>query len=358
MKKFHYRLLTEKRDRSLKTWNMTMGIGQVMFCRCCATFRQVCAVPVLRLFTVQSCSHLQCCHTWQYFFGVTLQFSFPSSLLRRNSAFPVFAVHLRSVIWRKQNSEVFTRQCSCPVKKRGADMCEKKQKFLECERSRVFCLLMMSGGIMGAFTYAVRGNVFCNAQTGNILLLGMALGNENWKEAAYLLIPITAYGFGAVVSEILPVSVKKAGLLRWDTLLIGFEMLVTVILGFLPESAPYQISQVAVNFICSMQYNTFRQAEGVPMATTFCTNHLRQAGVYVAKCLQKKDPSYLSRSVRHGEMLLMFVTGAAVGTVLCRFAAGKAVWAASLLLLIVFLDLLHADMTKEKGMLERVPAGH
>ena len=28
-----------------------------------------------------------------------------------------------------------------------------------------------------------------------------------------------------------------------------------------------------------MQYNTFRQAHGIPMATTFCTNHIRQAGV-------------------------------------------------------------------------------
>lgn len=235
---------------------------------------------------------------------------------------------------------------------------EQKQDFLECERSRVFYLLMMSGGLLGAFTYSVRGNVFCNAQTGNIVLLGMAMGNGDWKRAAYLLLPITAYGVGAVVSEILPNSVKKMKLLRWDTLLIGFEILVTLLLGFLPEQAPYQISQVAINFICSMQYNTFRQAEGVPMATTFCTNHVRQVGIYFAKWLQKHDVAYLGRCLRHGEMLLMFVVGAAVGAVLCRLFLGKAIWGASFLLLVVFIDLLHADLTKEKGMLERKPAGH
>ena len=235
---------------------------------------------------------------------------------------------------------------------------DKKQDYLECESSRVFSLLMLAGGALGAFTYMARGNVFCNAQTGNILLLGLALGDGEWRRAAYLLIPITAYGLGAAVSEFLPVPVKKAGKLRWDTLLIGFELLVTVLLGFVPEEAPYQISQVAVNFICSMQYNTFRQAEGIPMATTFCTNHLRQAGVWLVKGLRKKDRTYLKRFLQHGRMIVLFVAGAAAGAVLCRYVWGKAVWGASVVYLIVFLDLLYADLKKEKGQLGRVPSGH
>ena len=235
---------------------------------------------------------------------------------------------------------------------------DKKQDYLECESSRVFSLLMLAGGVLGAFTYIARGNVFCNAQTGNILLLGLALGDGEWRRAAYLLIPITAYGLGAAVSEFLPVPVKKAGKLRWDTLLIGFELMVTVLLGFVPEEAPYQISQVAVNFICSMQYNTFRQAEGIPMATTFCTNHLRQAGVWLVKGLRKKDRTYLKRFLQHGRMIVLFVAGAAAGAVLCRYVWGKAVWGASVVYLIVFLDLLYADLKKEKGQLGRVPSGH
>ena len=151
---------------------------------------------------------------------------------------------------------------------------------------------------------------------------------------------------------------KKAGKLRWDTLLIGFELLVTVLLGFVPEEAPYQISQVAVNFICSMQYNTFRQAEGIPMATTFCTNHLRQAGVCLVKVLRKKDRTYLKRFLQYGRMIILFVAGAAAGAVLCRYVQGKAVWGASVVYLIVFLDLLYADLKKEKGQLGRVPSGH
>lgn len=237
-------------------------------------------------------------------------------------------------------------------------MDNEKEQFLECEKRWVFFLLMMSGGFMGAFTYTIRGNIFCNAQTGNMVLLGIAIGDANWAQAAYLVIPISAYFLGAVVSEILPKKIKKINFLRWDTFLVGLEVIVLLVLGLLPESAPYQISQVAINFICSMQYNTFRQAEGVPMATTFCTNHLRQTGVHLIKWKKNKDKAAKERFFLHIFMLVMFVVGAVIGTVLSRLILGKAIWGAAVILMIVFIGLFRADRTKEKGMLERVPRGH
>ncbi|MCD7737151.1 MAG: DUF1275 domain-containing protein [Lachnospiraceae bacterium] len=235
---------------------------------------------------------------------------------------------------------------------------EIERKYLECERMGIFLVLMMAGGFMGSYTYLLRGGVFCNAQTSNILLFGLALGEGNWGRAAYLLIPISAYLAGSVGSEILPVYVRKAEILRWDTLLLLIEMLVLIFLGLLPERAPVQISQVAINFICSMQYNTFRQAQGIPMATTFCTNHLRQTGIYIAKWIRKKDPKAPRRTLRHAEMIGMFVAGAFIGTLCCRLFSGRAIWGAALLIGFAFFDLLRADLTKEKGKLYQKPAGH
>ena len=123
--------------------------------------------------------------------------------------------------------------------------------FLLCERRWVYGLLMTVAGFFGAYTYLLRGGVFCNAQTGNVVLMGLALGSGEWSLALYYLIPIGAYIAGAFFSELLPNPVKRRLGIRWDTLLIGVEMLVVLILGFVPESAPVQISQVAINFIKS-----------------------------------------------------------------------------------------------------------
>ena len=53
---------------------------------------------------------------------------------------------------------------------------EEREFFLECEKNWIFLTLIMIGGYYGAYTFCVRGGVFCNAQTANIVLLGMALG--------------------------------------------------------------------------------------------------------------------------------------------------------------------------------------
>jgi uncharacterized membrane protein YoaK (UPF0700 family) len=231
--------------------------------------------------------------------------------------------------------------------------------FLECERRYIFALLMFVGGFYGAYTYSIRGGVFCNAQTANFVLFAMAVGSKNWHYAAYLLIPMTAYLSGAVISEAIAGPIRKHSPLRWDTLLIVIEIIAVIFLGFLPETAPYQIAQVTINFICSMQYNTFRQTEKIPMATVFCTNHLRQTGIALVKSIKNNGESkHISRCLAHASMLFVFVLGGILSTVLCHIMLGKAIWVAIVPLGIVLFDLLYADLKKEKDKHHIIPNGH
>lgn len=233
--------------------------------------------------------------------------------------------------------------------------------YLMCERTWIYYTLIAIGGFFGAYTYLLRGNVFCNAQTGNVVLMGMALGAGKWREGVYYLIPIFAYLMGAFCSELLPNPIKHRLPMRWDTLLIAIEMFVVVVLGFLPESAPVQISQVAINFIASMQYNTFRQAQGVAVATTFATNHIRQIGIGLAKevkHLKSKEKEFRKKMLVHLNMLLFFAAGAVVGTVFCNLLVGKAIWITLIPFAVLFAALLHADLTTEKDLVERKPSGH
>lgn len=235
---------------------------------------------------------------------------------------------------------------------------EPKKGYLVCEQKLIYTLLMASAGMMGAYTYVLRGGVFCNAQTANVVVMAVRFGQGDWLGGLYFLIPIFAYLLGAFVSEILPSPVKKLGFLRWDTYLIIFEAAVLFLLGFIPLSAPHQIVQVIVNFIASMQYNTFRQAEGIPMATTFCTNHIRQIGVGLAKAVRKGDGVALRRGLIHAGMVSAFFLGAALLTALCGVLAQRAVWLTLVPMGIVLAKLIRADLGQEHGMLDRKPSGH
>lgn len=231
-----------------------------------------------------------------------------------------------------------------------------KKEFLECEKKWVFRLLILVAGFYGGYTLSCRGGVFCNAQTANMALFAVALGSGNWSRAAYYLIPMSAYLLGIMVSEALPRPLRRLHLLRWDTVLILVEMLVVVLLGFIPATAPHPISQVIVNFVCAMQLNTFRSAEGTPMATTFCTVHLRQFGAGLTAWIRRgKRPSAVTDN---GLMLLCFVAGVLSAALTCRVFDVKAIWCALIPLGILFAGLLRADLTTEKDKLEMTPHGH
>lgn len=230
---------------------------------------------------------------------------------------------------------------------------------LECERWWIFLLMICTAGFYGGYTFSCRGGIFCNAQTANFVLFGLSVGNADWKNAFYYLIPMISYLGGTMLSEFLPKKVNKNKIIRWDTAFVGFEMFVVLILGFIPESAPVQICHIMINFTCAMQYNTFRAAEKIPMSTTFCSAHTRSVGIYLTKWLKNRNESvYLKTCLFHAGMIGTFILGAIFATITCRYADTKAIWFAEILLLIVFADLLHADLTKEKGMLDKVPKGH
>lgn len=233
-------------------------------------------------------------------------------------------------------------------------------KYLLCEQNWVYYTLITVSGFWGAFTYVLRGNVFCNAQTGNVVLLGLAIGSGQVMEALYYLIPISAYLTGAFMSEILPNPIKHKFGIRWDTLLMGIEIIVVIFLGFVPESYPVQISQVAINFIASMQYNTFRQAQGTPMSTTFATNHIRQIGVALAKevkHLQSNDKSHRVKLKKHFFMLLFFLLGSVIGTVFCNLICGRAIWITAIPLIGLFCLMIRDDVNGIDN-LEQKPLGH
>ncbi len=234
----------------------------------------------------------------------------------------------------------------------------EKQKYLVCERRSVFALLTLSAGMMGAYTFNLRGGVFCNAQTANVVLMAIAFGAGNWSEGCYYLIPISAYLAGAFLSEILPSPVRRFGFLRWDTYLVAFECVALFAIGFIPLSWPHHLVQVLVNFIASMQYNTFRQAEGIPMATTFCTNQLRQVGVGFAKMLRKGDRDGLHRALFFLGMLGCFFAGGVLSTVASHLLFAKAIWLNLIPLGIVLVRLVRADLVEEKELLSQKPAGH
>ncbi len=84
-------------------------------------------------------------------------------------------------------------------------------------------LLAVVGGFLDAYTYICRGHVFANAQTGNIVLLGVHLTNQNWGKAFYYVLPILAFVLGIFVCEMIQSLFKWKESIHWRQLVVLVE---------------------------------------------------------------------------------------------------------------------------------------
>ena len=122
---------------------------------------------------------------------------------------------------------------------------------------------------MGAYSYFLKGGVFANAETANLLILAFNIAELNTEGIISVLYPISAFFIGTFFSQMF---IEKLGR-RWIPTLLIVEIMALISLSLLPSETPDRVFHVVIAVLSSMQFNTFRKARGVAMSTLFCTAH-------------------------------------------------------------------------------------
>ena len=91
------------------------------------------------------------------------------------------------------------------------------------ETLKIGILLALSGGFMDAYSYICRGGVFANAQTGNMLLLGVNLSSGQWHMAARYALPVFAFAMGIAIAEFIRFGMVDKNLLHWRQITVFLE---------------------------------------------------------------------------------------------------------------------------------------
>ena len=137
------------------------------------------------------------------------------------------------------------------------------------EMLRVGLCLAFTGGFLDAYTYLLRGGVFANAQTGNMVLMALYAARRDGR-AFYYLLPIAAFLAGVIVTEWLKARLTNAQHIAWQHVVLLAEAILVFAVGFVPRSVPDAVVNVTVSFICSLQVNSFRRTRGLPYARAIC----------------------------------------------------------------------------------------
>ncbi len=195
-------------------------------------------------------------------------------------------------------------------------------------------LLAIAGGFLDAYTYIGRDGVFANAQTGNIVLLGVYASQGKWAEALIHLPPIIAFIIGVLVTEVIKAKSSHLFTKDWKRGVLVLEVIVLFLVGFIPYSMPDIVVVVTISFVTSVQVQSFRNLVGSSYATTMCTGNLRSASQAAYVAFTKQDQESAVVAARYFVIILAFVIGAFLGGLLTAMLGVKAVWIAAAILVI------------------------
>ncbi|MEG2145874.1 MAG: YoaK family protein [Lachnospiraceae bacterium] len=198
-------------------------------------------------------------------------------------------------------------------------------------------ILAMVGGFLDAYTYLCRGGVFANAQTGNLVLMGIKMARGDVRESFYYLVPILTFLIGIMIAETVRYKYKESEGLHWKQITLILEIVVLVAVAFIPTGKYDIVVNAFVSFVFSLQVQSFRKLDGKPYATTMCTGNLRSATEYLFFYKAEKDIVKLHDSLLYFGIVIFFVLGAMGGVFALNHFHTKSMLFACLGLAVIFI---------------------
>lgn len=216
------------------------------------------------------------------------------------------------------------------------------KKFQASESLKMGITLALAGGFMDAYSYLGRGGVFANAQTGNILLLGVNLAQGKFENIIRYLLPILAFICGVLFSLIVR-SLSKNRKLHWRQLVLIFEAIAFMIVAFIPVKHNL-LANAIISLACGMQLEAFRKVLGYPIATTMCIGNVREGTECLYLYATKKDKLKLKKGLICFGVVFFFIIGAIIGDISIKYIGlHSIIFCPALLLLGVFFMIFNND---------------
>lgn len=226
----------------------------------------------------------------------------------------------------------------------GAILMNKRKPIpsLSSNSVQLAALLAIVGGFLDAYTFISRDGVFANAQTGNIVLFAVNAATGKWFESLHYIPPLIAFVMGVLVSEIVKIPSIRDILYSYRRSILILECIVLIIVGFLPHTVPNIIITVCLSFVSSLQISTFNKLDKWAYNSTMTTGNMRTATQAAYAAYMEHNEEAKIQFKEFSLIIGAFLFGALLGTFTTSYIGIKAIWFASIILIIALI-LYHKD---------------
>lgn len=207
--------------------------------------------------------------------------------------------------------------------------------------------LSLSGGLQDAYTYIARGEVFANAQTGNILLFSVNLSQGNWGMVKEYGCPVLAFGAGIALAFLIRQHFQRRKIrLHWRQIGVLIEIGVLVFVAFQPQTRNL-LANSLTSLACGFQVEAFRKIHGNSIATTMCIGNFRAGLHALGEYWFSRKRSDRNKALTYFIVIAFFALGAVLGSRLIARMGQWAILCSSALLAACFL-LMFIQTEEEK----------
>ncbi|MDT5336570.1 MAG: hypothetical protein QOD90_2075 [Mycobacterium sp.] len=193
-------------------------------------------------------------------------------------------------------------------------------------------LLTITNGFMDAHTFYVRGGVFANVQTGNVIFFAIDVSERKVAAAMAHVWPILAFMVGvSLAAHIKSGRVERMvpHPLRWA---MTVQVVALAVIGFVPVTVAHSYVTVPIAFLAALQMGLFRNIGDLaylPVATT--GNLMRFVESGYDGLIGKQGAARRACGV-YGALILAFAGGALIGSFASRAWGAHAIWLAASIL--------------------------
>jgi uncharacterized membrane protein YoaK (UPF0700 family) len=139
---------------------------------------------------------------------------------------------------------------------------------------------------MDAWVYLAHGGVFANAQSGNVVLMGVALAGGDIARAVTHLPSLFAFVAGMLASRLSEESLKR-GRVNSRNVRLALECVMLLALGLFAARMPDRAVTACVGFIAGVQITSLSHIGSWSLNTGMTTGNLHAGVTALAKALRR-----------------------------------------------------------------------
>ncbi len=198
-----------------------------------------------------------------------------------------------------------------------------------CAVLAALCLLTATGGALDAWVFLSHGHVFANAQSGNVVLIGIKVAAGDWTGAGRHLPSLGAYLAGLFGSRLLASQLKSRGV-NSRSVRLAMECALLIGLAGVADRWPDSVVTASVGFLAALQITSLSHLGPWSFNTGMTTGNLRSAAVALVATLDGDERQW-PHAFLMVALCLAFALGAVLGGWLAPRMGGAALLVAALL---------------------------